>query len=191
MTKPAVLVVSSAWGDVGAANVFVVLALFGRLFPRITSMHAQLHHLNWNVHGIEVVHALQSTAEADAERRDPPGAPQNLPIDLPTELSVRDLVVTYENGQQRTTQLSGRALGTSMSVTPDGDIDFGPVCSGQTADQPFVIVGNDQGSFKVNAISTPDAPFTVTAPTLPTTVQGVGGNQVMFTVTAAPTMQTN
>lgn len=90
-----VLVVSSAWGGVGAANVLVVLALFGRLFPRITSMHAQLHHLNWNVHGIEVVHALQSAAEAEAEREDTPGTLQRLPIELPTELSVRELVVTY------------------------------------------------------------------------------------------------
>jgi uncharacterized protein (TIGR03382 family) len=104
------------------------------------------------------------------------------------ESATGDLVVTYDNGMQRTVQLAAQALGTSMSVTPDGDIDFGPVCSGQTADQPFVIVGNDQGSFKVNSISTPDAPFTVTAPTLPTIVQGAGANQMMFTVSAAPTM---
>lgn len=105
------------------------------------------------------------------------------------ETATGDLVVTYDNGQQRTAQLSARALATSMAVTPDGDIDFGPVCSGQTADQAFAIVGNDEGSFKVNTISTPDAPFTLTAPTLPATVQGAGANQVMFTVTAAPTAE--
>ena len=54
---------------------------------------------------------------------------------------------------QRSAQLAAQALGTSMSVTPDGDIDFGPVCSGQTKDQAFTIIGNDEGSFKVNAIS--------------------------------------
>jgi uncharacterized protein (TIGR03382 family) len=103
------------------------------------------------------------------------------------ESATGDLVVTFDNGMQRTVQLTAQALGTSMSVTPDGDIDFGPVCSGQTADQTFVVVGNDQGSFKINTISTPDAPFTLNAPTLPANVQGVGGNQVMFTVSAAPT----
>jgi MYXO-CTERM domain-containing protein len=97
------------------------------------------------------------------------------------------LVVTYDGGQQRTAQLLAHALATSMAVTPDGDIDFGPVCSGQTATEDFAIVGNDEGSFKVTTISAPAAPFTVTAPTLPATVQGAGANQVMFTVTAAPT----
>jgi uncharacterized protein (TIGR03382 family) len=103
------------------------------------------------------------------------------------ESATGDLVVTYDNGMQRTVQLAARALGTSMAVTPDGDIDFGPVCSGQTADQTFAILANDEGAFKVNTISTPDAPFTLTAPTLPANVQGAGANQVMFTVTAAPT----
>ena len=103
------------------------------------------------------------------------------------ESATGDLVVTYDGGMQRTVHLAAQALGTSMAVTPDGDIDFGPVCSGQTADETFAIVGNDEGSFKVNTISTPDAPFTLTAPALPANVQGAGANQVMFTVTAAPT----
>jgi uncharacterized protein (TIGR03382 family) len=98
-----------------------------------------------------------------------------------------DLVVNYAGGQQLSAQLSARALGTSMALTPDGDIDFGPVCSGQTAEQSFSIVGNDEGAFQVNTISTPDAPFTLTAPTLPATVQGAGANEVTFTVSAAPT----
>jgi uncharacterized protein (TIGR03382 family) len=103
------------------------------------------------------------------------------------ETATGDLVVTYDGGQQRTVQLAARALGTSMAVTPDGDIDFGPVCSGQSAEQAFTILGNDEGAFQVSTISTPEAPFTLTAPALPTNVQGAGANQVMFTVTAAPT----
>jgi uncharacterized protein (TIGR03382 family) len=104
------------------------------------------------------------------------------------ETATGNLVVTYDGGQQRTAQLSARALSTSMAVTPDGDIDFGPVCSGQTAKQDFTIVGNDEGSFKVNTITTPDVPFMLTAaPNLPATVQGAGANQVTFSVTAAPT----
>lgn len=90
-----VLVASSAWGGVGAANVFVVLALFGRLFPRITSMHAQLHHLNWNVHAIEVVRGLQSVALAEAERQDAPCAPQRLAVQLPGRLEVHGVTVQF------------------------------------------------------------------------------------------------
>ena len=98
-----------------------------------------------------------------------------------------DLVVTYDNGQTRTAGLTGLALSTSMSLTPDGDIDFGPVCSGQTAQKEFSIHANDLGLFEVNTISTPDVPFTVTAPPLPANVQGNPGNTVTFTVAAAPT----
>jgi uncharacterized protein (TIGR03382 family) len=97
------------------------------------------------------------------------------------------LTVTYDGGQQRSSSISAKALSTSMAVTPDGDIDFGPVCSGQTAQQVFTIIANDEGPFKVNTISAPDAPFTVMAPALPAAVQGNNGSQVMFTVTAAPT----
>jgi uncharacterized protein (TIGR03382 family) len=103
------------------------------------------------------------------------------------ETTSGSLVVTYDGGQQRTANLSAQALATSMSVTPDGDIDFGPVCSGQTAEEKFKIIGNEEGAFKVNTITVPDVPFTLAAPPLPANVQGQGLNDVMFTVTAAPT----
>jgi uncharacterized protein (TIGR03382 family) len=99
-----------------------------------------------------------------------------------------NLVAAYDGGQQRSAEISAQALGTSMALTPDGDIDFGPVCAGQTSDpKGFSIKGNDDGSFKVNAISTPDMPFTLTAPALPANIQGNGGNTLDFSVTAAPT----
>ena len=90
-----VLVASNIWGGIAAANVFVVLALFGRLFPRITSMHAQVHHLNWNIQAVAVVRALQTAAEARAERVDAPGAVQSLKIDLPAALAVEGLEVKF------------------------------------------------------------------------------------------------
>jgi ABC-type multidrug transport system fused ATPase/permease subunit len=90
-----ILVLGSGWMGVAAGNVIVVLALFGRLFPRITSMQAQVHHLNWNVHAIGVINALQSAAEAEAERRDPTGADDALKVDLPTAATVRALEVRF------------------------------------------------------------------------------------------------
>jgi ATP-binding cassette subfamily C protein len=89
-----VLVLGSSGMGVAAANVVVVLALFGRLFPRITSMQAQVHHLNWNIPAIEVVNALQSAAEAAAERRDSTDE-KPLKVDLPAEFNVRGLEVKY------------------------------------------------------------------------------------------------
>lgn len=96
------------------------------------------------------------------------------------------LTALYDGGQLRTSQIAARALSTSMALTPDGEVDLGPICVGQSKSQPFTILANADAGFQVNAISEPDAPFTVTAPALPTGVTGNGGNQVEFEVTAAP-----
>ena len=96
------------------------------------------------------------------------------------------LVATYDGGQTNTAQISARALATSMALSPDGDIDFGPVCAGQTKAQTFTILGNAEGTFLVTGISQPAAPFTLTAPSLPLSVAGAGASQLSFTVAAAP-----
>jgi ABC-type multidrug transport system fused ATPase/permease subunit len=95
-----VFVLGSDWMGVAAGSVVVVLALFGRLFPRITAMQAQVHHLNWNIPAIEVVNGLQAAAEAEAERSDPWEAQRVLSIDLPSKLTVRDLEVKL--GERKT-----------------------------------------------------------------------------------------
>jgi MYXO-CTERM domain-containing protein len=97
------------------------------------------------------------------------------------------LVTTYDGGQTRSTQISARALGTSMALTPDGDVDFGPVCGGQSKAVDFTLIANDQGAFSVRTISTPAAPFALAAPALPASVAGAGASQTRFKVTAAPT----
>ena len=96
-------------------------------------------------------------------------------------------VVTYDGGQVRSVPIAARALGTSMALTPDGAVDLGPVCIGQSKDETFTIIANDQGSFRLDAISSPAAPFTRSSPSLPLTVQGAGGSMATFDVTATPT----
>lgn len=96
------------------------------------------------------------------------------------------LTVSYDGGQQGTSGITARALSTSMALTPDGDVEFGPVCSGQTKKQSFTIVANDEGSFTVSTIAAPALPFTVENPTLPASVAGNAGNMYTFDVTAAP-----
>jgi ABC-type multidrug transport system fused ATPase/permease subunit len=88
-----ILVLSSGWVGVAAGNVVVVLALFGRLYPRMTTLQAQIHHLNWNVPAVEVIDKLQGAAEAEAERQD--DSTEALWIDRPTVLTVRDLQVRF------------------------------------------------------------------------------------------------
>ncbi|HZC58210.1 MAG TPA: ABC transporter ATP-binding protein [Xanthobacteraceae bacterium] len=87
----AILVLAGEGMGVAAGNIVVVLALFGRLFPRLTAVQAQMHYLTGNLHAIEVIDQLQKAAEAEAERQDSSG--ETLKIGLPTALSVRNLQV--------------------------------------------------------------------------------------------------
>ena len=88
-----ILVLTSAGFGVAPGNVIIVLALFARLFPRLTTVQAQLYALNANVHSIEALDKLQRAAEAQAERQD--GSSQPLKIDKPTVLAVRDLKIRF------------------------------------------------------------------------------------------------
>jgi ABC-type multidrug transport system fused ATPase/permease subunit len=90
-----ILVLGSRLMGVATGNVVVVLALFGRLFPRITALQANLHHLNWNVPAIEAISILQTAAEAKAERQDYSSEP--LQIDKPTSLAVRNLQIRFDD----------------------------------------------------------------------------------------------
>lgn len=85
------LVLGSGWMGVAAGNVVVVLALFGRLFPRINMLQAQLHHLNWNVPALETINKLQMAAEAEAEKQDSSSGP--LKIGQPALLTMKNVSV--------------------------------------------------------------------------------------------------
>ena len=88
-----ILVVAAKGLGVAPANVVIVLALFGRLFPRMTAVQSQLYSLNSNVQAIEVIDKLQVAAKAEAERQGGSDAP--LQIDRPAALIVRDLQVRF------------------------------------------------------------------------------------------------
>jgi ABC-type multidrug transport system fused ATPase/permease subunit len=88
-----ILVLGSRWMGGASGNALVVLALFGRLFPRISALQAQLHLLSWHAPAVEAVNKLQSAAEAEAERQDGTGEP--LKIDHPRALTVRNLQVRF------------------------------------------------------------------------------------------------
>jgi ATP-binding cassette subfamily C protein len=92
-----IIVFASKGMGVAVGNVVVVLALFARLFPRLTTLQANVHFLNGQVHAFEAVNRLQSAAEAEAEPQDPSSKP--LQIALPTNLIVQNLCVKF--GQRK------------------------------------------------------------------------------------------
>jgi ABC-type multidrug transport system fused ATPase/permease subunit len=89
----ALLVLTSSGLGVAPANVVIVLALFARLFPRMTAFQAQLLYLNGNVHAIKAINEIQTAAECEAERQD--GTSEPLKIDQPAALTVRNLQVRF------------------------------------------------------------------------------------------------
>lgn len=99
------------------------------------------------------------------------------------------LAVTYDSGQARSSTITAKAQATSMSLVPDGTYDFGPVCIGQSKAQDVIITSNAEGPFRVDTVSTPEGPFTLTAPTLPATIQGSGANNLTLALSAAPTVE--
>src|SRR5262249_32270382 len=92
-----ILVLTSGGLGVAPANVVIVLALFARLFPRMTTLQAQLHYLNGNVHAIEAINKIQTAAEREAERQHGISEPisEPLKIDKPAALTVRNLQVRF------------------------------------------------------------------------------------------------
>ncbi|MCX5745045.1 MAG: choice-of-anchor D domain-containing protein [Proteobacteria bacterium] len=95
------------------------------------------------------------------------------------------LNVTTTDGL-RTTPITATATVAALSLSPDGVVDFGPVCVGQLATRSFTARGVGDGDLLLSAISDPGAPFAVVATGLPATVLAAGGNEVTFAVTAAP-----
>jgi ABC-type multidrug transport system fused ATPase/permease subunit len=87
-----ILILTGEGMGVPAGNIVIVLALFGRLFPRLTAVQAQMHYLTGNLHAVEVIDRLQGAAEAEAERQEDSGTA--LAVALPTALAVRNLKVT-------------------------------------------------------------------------------------------------
>jgi hypothetical protein len=97
------------------------------------------------------------------------------------------LAITYDGGQSRSSSITAKAQPTSMSLVPDGTYDFGPICIGQSKAQDVTITSNAEGAFRVDTVSTPAGPFTLTAPPLPATIQGSGANNLTLALAAAPT----
>jgi len=88
-----ILVLASKIMGVAPANVIIVLALFGRLFPRLTTVQAQLYALNANVQAIKTLDKLQTAAEEQAEPEDRSSRP--LTINKPIALNVRNLQARF------------------------------------------------------------------------------------------------
>jgi ABC-type multidrug transport system fused ATPase/permease subunit len=88
-----ILVLTYVGFGVAPANIVIVLTLFGRLFPRMNTVQAQIHYLNENVHSIEAINELLAAAEAAAERHD--DFAESLRIEQPTALNVSDLWVRF------------------------------------------------------------------------------------------------
>jgi ATP-binding cassette subfamily C protein len=89
----AILVLASVGFKIAPSDIVVALALFGRLFPRLTTVQAQLHALNTHVHSLGRINSLQTAAEAAAERQD--GSRNRLRIAQPSALTVRNLQVRF------------------------------------------------------------------------------------------------
>ncbi len=98
------------------------------------------------------------------------------------------LDLRYDGGT-RAVPISAPGRTAAFSLTPDGEVDLGPVCAGQPTATPhlFVLVGTGTGDFELES-ATVDGGFTVSpnGPSWPTTVGAAGSSTATFSVFAAP-----
>ncbi len=87
------LVVAVTWMQIPLANLLVVVALFVRLFPRISSLQQYLHSLNSYVPAVSAAIGMAKEAEARAERASEVGT-DVVPIEMPSVLRIEDLNVS-------------------------------------------------------------------------------------------------
>jgi ATP-binding cassette subfamily C protein len=94
----ALLMVSALlWMNVAAATLLVVLALFLRLYPRLSSVQQYIYGLNAYAPSIIALTALATEAEARAEASDaPPAAGQRYELPLGGEISLDGLHAGYD-----------------------------------------------------------------------------------------------
>jgi len=97
------------------------------------------------------------------------------------------LTVNHDNNQVRSINVLGAALATTMSISPDGAVNLGPVCIGNTTSKSFFVLKNNPGTFKITAIAPPAPPFLLDG-MLPTAGPlDVDTNAVSFSASVTPT----
>ncbi len=87
-----VLIVGIEGFGIGFGNIVVVIALFVRLFPRVSTVQVYIHNLNSNLPSIEAINALVGAAQAETERV--VDGTKELLLPLPTALVMRGVTVT-------------------------------------------------------------------------------------------------
>lgn len=95
------------------------------------------------------------------------------------------LTATYD-GMERTASITANVLATSMALAPDGAYDFGAVCVGQSRMQHVTVKAAEAGWFRVDSVSEPGGPFSLSATSLPADILGGGENELGFDVSVAP-----
>lgn len=91
----ALLVYGTQAMSLAPANILVVLALFARLFPRLTTMQTHLHNLATFAPAIHQVKALAAEAERVSETSNATDNTDPLVPNLPTVLSIDRLSAGY------------------------------------------------------------------------------------------------
>lgn len=100
--------------------------------------------------------------------------------------SIGTLTVNHDTNQVRSINVVGAALATTMSITPDGEVDLGPICIGDTATKSFFVLKNNPGTFKITAIDQPAAPFLLTGMLPAGSPLNVDNNAVSFSASVTP-----
>lgn len=148
-----VLVAGTRYLAVDAAVVVIVIALFVRLFPKLSSLQQSLQALNILVPSIETLERTRAAAEAAAETADDRALPEAF-AGRPAAVSIRELAVTY-----------GRAPvldGVSLEIAPGETVAIvGSSGAGKSTlvDCLLRLTGPAAGDIRINGHPLADLPI--------------------------------
>lgn len=152
LTLIALLVLGVSWLGIDAGIVLVVLALFVRLFPKLSSLQQSLQSIAILAPSLAAIDAIEARAASEAEARDDSPLPPSLGQG-PVAMAVKNLVVAYD----RAPVLDGLSLeiGAGEAVAIVGGSGAG---KSTIVDCLLRLIDPKSGEIRANGVALGDLP---------------------------------
>lgn len=103
------------------------------------------------------------------------------------EADVSGMLSVAFDGQMRAVPVSARAKRAELSISPDGEVDLGAVCVGNSKEQAFTALGAGGAGFVVSTVRVTGDGFSLGSAAGPINIAGAGASPVTMRALVTPT----
>lgn len=103
------------------------------------------------------------------------------------ETDVSGMLSVAYDGQMRSVPVSARAKRAELSISPDGEVDLGAICVGNSKEQAFTALGAGGAGFVVSTVQVTGEGFTLGSAAGPFNIAGAGASPVTLRALVNPT----